>query len=85
MMQIGTLNDENAPKDLQEEENTLVEFEITRSTRCEALGGQCDESGKFLPTQCEEETCWCVDEAGNQLLHSNTFKKGEISCSKLFL
>lgn len=72
MMQIGSFDDEEEPSDLDE---------VPVTTRCEALGGQCDENGKFLPTQCEEDTCWCVDEAGNQLLHTNTFKKGEISCS----
>lgn len=77
MMQIGSLQDEEEPSDLNEAERS--------PTRCQALGGQCDIDGKFLPTQCdEEEACWCVDEAGNQILQTNTFKKGEISCSKCF-
>ena len=80
MMQIGSFDGEEEPSDLDELGSDNVE--VSASTRCEALGGQCDENGKFLPTQCEEDTCWCVDEAGNQLLHTNTFKKGEISCSK---
>jgi hypothetical protein len=81
MMQIGSFDDEDEPSDLDEEESELGSFEVPSSTRCEALGGQCDENGRFVPTQCEEETCWCVDEAGNQLPHTNTFKKGELVCS----
>ncbi|EFA05918.2 zonadhesin isoform X2 [Tribolium castaneum] len=77
MMQIGSFDDEEEPSDLDEP------LEVPSNTRCEALGGQCDTTGKFLPTQCEEETCWCVDEAGNQLLHTNTFKKGEITCKQV--
>ncbi|CAG9859737.1 unnamed protein product [Phyllotreta striolata] len=65
LMQLGTF------------ESAHVEQE---SSRCRSLGGQCDEDGKFLAMQCEEETCWCVDEAGNQLVNTNTFQKGEKIC-----
>lgn len=81
MMQIGSLDGEEEPNDLNELDDQI---DVPSATRCEALGGQCDENGKFLPTQCEENTCWCVDEAGNQLLHTNTFKKGEVQCGRQF-
>lgn len=65
------------------ENNDLKNSEevIKIAHRCPSLGGQCDEAGKFLPTQCEQEVCWCVDEAGNQLANTNTFPKGERICS----
>lgn len=53
---------------------------VFNSTRCLALKKHapfsvaCDGAGGFLPTQCNEEVCWCVDEAGNQLPFSGTFK-----------
>lgn len=59
---------------------------IASTTRCDALRStaqfivNCDEAGKFFPTQCNLETCWCVDEAGNQLPWSNTFRKGSRKC-----
>lgn len=65
MMQIGSFDEE----------------EITITTRCQALEAQCDQHGKFLPMQCNnEDLCWCVDEAGNQLPLTNSFKKGEQQC-----
>lgn len=59
---------------------------IASTTRCDALRStapfivNCDDEGKFFPTQCNHETCWCVDEAGNQLPWSNTFRKGSRKC-----
>lgn len=41
----------------------------------------CDEKGMFVPTQCNLETCWCVDEAGNQLPFTSTFRRNSKSCS----
>lgn len=61
-----------------------MNWDYKTTTRCEALGGQCDEYGKFLPTQCEEDTCWCVDEAGNQLPQTSTFPRGERVCCKFY-
>ncbi|KAJ8953038.1 hypothetical protein NQ314_007412 [Rhamnusium bicolor] len=82
MMQIGSFDDEDKPEDLKAEDDNLLKWEIPSTSRCEALGGQCDEFGTFLPAQCENETCWCVDEAGNQLPNTNTFLRGERFCSK---
>ncbi|CAH1111232.1 unnamed protein product [Psylliodes chrysocephalus] len=79
MMQIGSFEDSDEPADMKLEED-ITKWEIPTVNRCQSLGGQCDEEGKFLPTQCEEETCWCVDEAGNQLPNTNTFVKGEKTC-----
>lgn len=59
---------------------------IASTTRCDALRSTarftvtCDEQGNFQPMQCNHETCWCVDEAGNQLPFSNTFRKGSKKC-----
>lgn len=52
-------------------------------TRCQALRAQCGQQGQFLPMQCSENLCWCVDEAGNQLPLTNSFQKGEQQCGKL--
>lgn len=82
MMQLGSLDDDDEPKDLDDKDGTLMDWEISPASRCQALGGQCDTEGKFLPIQCEEETCWCVDEAGNQLPNTNTFLRGEHLCCK---
>lgn len=55
-------------------------------TRCQALklsasfSVACDNSGSFLPTQCNDDECWCVDSAGNQLPFSNTFTSGSHKC-----
>lgn len=59
---------------------------IASTSRCDALRStahfavNCDEGGNFYPTQCNHETCWCVDEAGNQLPWSSTFRKGTKKC-----
>lgn len=59
---------------------------IASTTRCDALRSaaqfavNCDNAGNFFPTQCNRETCWCVDEAGNQLPWSSTFRKGLKKC-----
>ncbi|XP_057651996.1 uncharacterized protein LOC130891358 isoform X1 [Diorhabda carinulata] len=79
MMQIGTVEDVDEPEDIKLEDN-MLKWEIPIVGRCESLGGQCDSEGKFQPIQCEEETCWCVDEAGNQLPNTHTFRKGEKVC-----
>lgn len=56
------------------------------ATRCQALQMAasfpvaCDTAGSFEPMQCNGDTCWCVDAAGNQLPLSSTFKRGQRSC-----
>nr|XP_040220974.2 uncharacterized protein LOC120948565 [Anopheles coluzzii] len=56
------------------------------ATRCQALQMAasfpvaCDTVGSFEPMQCNGDTCWCVDAAGNQLPLSSTFKRGQRSC-----
>lgn len=78
MMQIGSLSDD------QSEE---VEVPVTNKmiTRCQALGAQCDQQGKFLPMQCSEDLCWCVDEAGNQIPLTNSFQRGDQQCGKFLI
>lgn len=83
MMQIGTVDDDE-PEDFKAQDRMdVLDWDISYTTRCQSLGGQCDSDGKFLPTQCEENTCWCVDEAGNQPPNTNTFQKGNKDCSKI--
>ncbi|XP_058056131.1 uncharacterized protein LOC131207529 [Anopheles bellator] len=56
------------------------------ATRCQALQlaasfpVACDAKGAFEPMQCNGDTCWCVDAAGNQLPLSSTFKRATRSC-----
>lgn len=78
-MQIGTIEE---PIDSEGTENDFVYWEQPLRTRCQALGAQCDSQGKFNPKQCEEDTCWCVDEAGNQIPQTNSFRDGEQLCCK---
>lgn len=79
MMQIGSF-DEDEPADLDTQENGIATHEVPQVSRCEALGAQCDSQGKFLPAQCDRDLCWCVDESGNQLPQTNSFRKGEQLC-----
>lgn len=82
MMKLSTYIEEEEEKD-GNEDIPITSWEYPIRSRCEALGAQCDSDGKFLPAQCDQELCWCVDEAGNQLANSNTFKKGQNICRKL--
>lgn len=79
MMQLGDFGME---EDQEMEEDTISDWGLPLKSRCEAVGGACDSSGQFLPSQCEQDMCWCVDEAGNQLPNTNAFKKGERLCRK---
>lgn len=86
MMQIGSFdNEEPEPEDLEAKENNIAAHELPQNSRCQALGAQCDAQGKFLPTQCDQDICWCVDEAGNQLPQTSSFNKGEQLCCKFLV
>lgn len=76
-MQLGSMDEE-----LESDVNIDRMDDLPFPTRCEALGGQCDTDGKFQATQCEVDTCWCVDEAGNQLPGTSTFVRHQKNCSE---
>jgi len=49
----------------------------------------CDALGRFNPMQCmparpghPNARCWCVDEAGNQVVNTSLFAPGQKLCSK---
>lgn len=64
---------------------SVTELPIHR-TRCQAISERasfdvsCDEIGAFVPTQCSKSKCWCIDEAGNQVMSAGTFMKGSNLC-----
>lgn len=76
IMQIGSLEE----PDIESTGSNIVYWEQPPKTRCQALKAQCDSQGQFSPKQCEGNTCWCVDEAGNQLPLTSAFKDGEQIC-----
>lgn len=80
-MQIGSLEE----PDIESTGSNIVYWEQPPKTRCQALKAQCDSQGQFSPKQCEGNTCWCVDEAGNQLPLTSAFKDGEQICCKHFV
>lgn len=82
MMNLSTFFDETNKENEEINDDDSLNWEYPVRSRCEALGAQCDSDGKFLPSQCDHDICWCVDEAGNQLPNSNTFKKGQNICCK---
>jgi hypothetical protein len=50
---------------------------------------ECDHLGRFQPIQClpaksssGQVSCWCVDEAGNQVANTTQFLRGEQTCRK---
>jgi hypothetical protein len=53
---------------------------------------ECDHLGRFQPIQCLPAksnnggyavvSCWCVDEAGNQVANTTQFLRGEQTCRK---
>lgn len=52
---------------------------------------QCDEMGKFIPTQCynpdpdqpeDQPKCWCVDETGHKTQPTVYFNRGERECGR---
>ena len=53
---------------------------------------ECDHLGRYQPVQCFNNVkaqqqqpikCWCVDEAGDQVVNSTIFNRGEHTCRKL--
>lgn len=88
---VSTVTDKIIDRANLLERNLVNGFEgktiVPKVTRCNAIKMSasfpvaCDEEdGSFRPTQCNGETCWCVDSAGNQLPFSSTFRPGSIKC-----
>lgn len=82
LMELSTYNTDISEENVNDDDVAIDNWKYPIRSRCEALNAQCDNDGKFLPAQCDQELCWCVDEAGNQLPNSNTFKKGHNICCK---
>lgn len=70
---------------IYEESKQSSQSLVPTSSRCNALKEtasftvKCDEFGSFQPTQCNNATCWCVDQAGNQISET-TFSVGSAKC-----
>ncbi|KAF5293262.1 hypothetical protein FQR65_LT11002 [Abscondita terminalis] len=80
MLHITSMHEDEEEQDFEKETNIISKTELTFQSRCLSLKAQCDAHGRFLPSQCDQEKCWCVDEAGNQLPQTHSFNKGEQIC-----
>ncbi|XP_063231610.1 balbiani ring protein 3-like [Bacillus rossius redtenbacheri] len=84
LKQVSTLDDE---EDNRVERRTRCQALRQLMTSTNSLYAvECDAHGRFAPTQCYPRSsdkfpeCWCVDEAGNQLPNTTTFRKGAKIC-----